>query len=185
MKCYVDIGSHWGEGLDRIAGIVGLDETWGISFFEPNPLSMTRLLCTQLKYRARYFPFAVGAVTGIVGFNLQHATYLNGEALDGAGSCLISSASTELGLGNYQINVFCVSLDVALDLALKGRDVSELVLKIDIEGAEYGLDYTILPSNIPVTIFQEWHNWGHPNPEEKQIFIKAALPSHVRMIDWD
>lgn len=180
MKHYIDLGAHYGEGYERIKELVGMDESWGVSLYEPNPLCYGVLL--QKGYTCNLYALAVADKPMIATFDLQlcydGATY----TLDGFGSALSSIGSTEKGLGRTRVNVMCVPLSTAVGIL---QDVDELHIKIDIEGAEYSLDYECLPKHCLVYLYIEWHGWGCDNPAQRKQEILAKLPNNVVVTDWD
>lgn len=181
MKHYIDLGAHFGEGYERIKELVGIDDSWSVSMFEPNPLCYGPLLSKG--YNAKHFLLAVSETLSITGFDMQLCHHDEGFSLDGFGSCLTSIGSTEKGVGYRRVNVMCVTLSDVLSMCLK--DCEELHIKIDIEGAEYSLDYSCLPENILVYLYIEWHGWGCDNPKERRAEILANLPLNVVVTDWD
>jgi FkbM family methyltransferase len=180
MKHYLDFGAHFGEGYERIKELVGIDETWSVSLFEPNPLCYGELLSKG--YDARIFTLAVADSAKITGFDLQLCHYDSTFALDGYGSSLTGIGSTEKGLGVTRVNVMCLPLEKILSML---SDVSELHIKIDIEGAEYGLNYSCLPKDCLVYLYIEWHGWGCENPAQRKQEILQSLPLNVVVTDWD
>ena len=181
MKTYIDLGTHFGEGYERIKDMVGIDDTWSVSMFEPNPLCYGYLLSKNIS--AKHFLLAVSGRPQITGFDMQLCHTPEGFTLDGFGSALTGMGSTEKGVGYRRVNVATVTLADALTMCAVGAD--ELHIKIDIEGAEYGLDYSCLPKNILVYLYIEWHTWGCDNPARRKEEILASLPLNVSVVDWD
>lgn len=180
MKHYLDFGAHFGEGYDRIKDMIGIDDTWNVFLFEPNPLCYGPLLSKG--YSAKIFTLALSDSAKITGFDLQLCHYDSTFALDGFGSALTGIGSPENGLGVTRVNVMCLPLDRVLSML---SDVSELHIKIDIEGAEYSLDYSCLPKDCLVYLYIEWHPWGCDNPLERKRQILDSLPLNVVVTDWD
>jgi hypothetical protein len=180
MKHYLDFGAHFGEGYERIKEMVGIDDTWNVSLYEPNPLCYGVLL--DKRYRANHFCIALSSRAVITQFDLQLCHDGSIFALDGYGSALAGIGSPEKGLGLARVNVMCIPLGTALGML---SDVSELHIKIDIEGAEYGLDYDSLPKHCLVYLYIEWHPWGCDDPIARKAEILANLPLNVVVTDWD
>lgn len=181
MKHYLDFGAHFGEGYERIKELVGIDEHWNVCLFEPNPLCYGELISKG--YEAKLFSLAIADQAKITGFDLQKCSDGSNFALDGFGSALSSIGSTEKGLSVSRVNVMCLPMSSAIDMCC--QDISELHIKIDIEGAEYFLDYENLPKHCLVYLYIEWHGWGCDNPVERKAEILASLPLNVVVTDWD
>lgn len=181
MKHYLDFGAHFGEGYERIKEMVGIDDTWNVCLFEPNPLCYGELV-TKHK-NAKLFTLAIADQPKITAFDLQLCNQDDVFALDGFGSALSTIGSPERGLGGSRVNVMCLPMSSAIDMCC--QDISELHIKIDIEGAEYSLDYENLPKHCLVYLYIEWHGWGCDNPKQKKAEILANLPLNVVVTDWD
>jgi FkbM family methyltransferase len=181
VKHYLDFGAHFGEGYERIKELVGIDDDWNVCLFEPNPLCYGVLLSKE--HNAKIFTLAVADVAKITGFDLQKCSDGSNFALDGFGSSLTGIGSTEKGLGGSQVNVMCLPMSSVIDMCC--QDISELHIKIDIEGAEYFLDYDKLPKHCLVYLYIEWHGWGCADPIARKAEILANLPLNVVATDWD
>ena len=181
MKHYLDFGAHFGEGYERIKDMIGIDDTWNVCLFEPNPLCYGELLSKG--YNAKLFTMAIANKPVITSFDLQLCHYNSAFALDGYGSALTGIGSPEKGLDGTKVNVMCIPMSSAIDMCCK--DISELHVKIDIEGMEYWLDYENLPKHCLVYLYVEWHGWGCDNPKERKAEILANLPLNVVVTDWD
>jgi FkbM family methyltransferase len=183
MKHYIDLGAHFGEGYERIKNMVGIDDSWNVSLFEPNPLCYGPLLSRNIK--GRLFSLAVSDRPTITGFDLQLCHDGSNFALDGFGSALTGIGSDEKGLKGVNVNVMCVTLAQAIKMSVGENPIDELHIKIDIEGAEYSLDYSCLPKDRLVYLYIEWHNWGCEYPNERRAEILSSLPLNIVCSDWD
>jgi len=181
MKHYIDLGAHFGEGYERIKQMVGIDNSWGVYLYEPNPLCYGELLSKG--YRAKIFTLAISDEPKITGFTPQLCYDGSAFTREGFGSALTDIGSTEKGLGATPINVMCVPLSTVIDII--AEPIDELHIKIDIEGAEYSLDYSCLPKHCLVYLYIEWHTWGCDNPQQRKRKILDSLPLNVVAKDWD
>jgi FkbM family methyltransferase len=179
VKVLVDIGAHFGEGYDRLAEHLGIDESWTVHHFEPNPISMAMLLqrFVESPIKRVFHCLAVGKPS-LTSFYLQRDVYAENEyTLDGYGSCLADSGSTERGM--FATCTVCV---VSLARIFDYIKFDELHVKIDIEGTEYALDWESVPAG--THCYVEWHKFGTPDPQTAKERIIACRPDIV-WHDWD
>lgn len=179
MKALIDIGAHFGEGAERLIRQLGIDATWAVHHFEPNPVSMTTLMQNTLAdpIPRKYHCLAVGE-TAIKPFYLQRDIFSETEyTLDGYGSCLSDSGSTERGL-----SVSCTVCSVNLATVFGAMKHDEYHVKIDIEGTEYALDWQAVPAGSHCYV--EWHPFGCDDPNGTKRRIIASRPDIV-WHEWD
>jgi FkbM family methyltransferase len=176
MKCYLDFGAHHGESLAHFIPLLGIDDSWHVSLYEPNPTAMVVLIqnCMQAPVATRLHALAVGR-QGIAQFWMQRDG-LQDFTLDGYGSALDAVKSTEKGLGGYALNVGVVSVATALSLIPR---CEEYHIKIDIEGAEYDLDWDFIPPG--AHCYVEWHDWN--NSAINKSTIQESRPDII-WHDW-
>lgn len=136
-----DLGFHHGEGLEYLADLYGVDAGWTVFCFEPNPACRAHLLRAGFLREPRFtaMPFAAHVRAGPVMF--QREAVRPGGAEDGQGSHL---AELDFHLdcrGGGLEPVWAVDFPAFLRAMVpEARDPSSLVVvKMDIEGAEYGL----------------------------------------------
>lgn len=158
-KVFIDLGTHYGEGLREFIGKFNMDASWDIHTFEANPKTYQIFV----KNYSHLTPFifhhnlAVSDKHGLVTLNAE--TYRE-EVGTGQGSSIIS-------MNNWNTNqVFNESYEVpSLDISdFLGKHFTKedfIVVKMDIEGAEYDvLDKMIADDTISMVdeIFIEWHS---------------------------
>lgn len=179
MKTLIDIGAHFGEGYERLAKLLDIDESWVVHHFEPNPISMSMLLqrFVESPIKRHFHCLAVGRPS-LTSLYLQRDNFSENEyTLDGYGSCLADSGSTERGM--YATCTVCV-VSLAKIFDVIGAD--EIHLKIDIEGTEYILDWESVPAG--AHCYVEWHKFGCDDPENAKERIIASRPDIV-WHEWD
>jgi FkbM family methyltransferase len=176
MKCYLDLGAHHGEALSHFIPALGIDDTWHVALYEPNPTAMVVLIqnCMSVTVPARLPSLAVGKQGSASLW--MHRDGREDFTLDGFGSALDDVKSTEKGLGGFAVNVGVVSLATALSLIPL---CDEYHVKIDIEGAEYDLDWESLPRG--AHCYVEWHDWN--NTTVTKLSIQQARPDII-WHDW-
>lgn len=179
MKTLIDIGAHHGEGYFRLKEMIGIDKGWTTHHFEPNPISMTQLLQNLVneEHDTYFHSLAIGEPS-LCPFYLQRDMVSQTEyTLDGFGSCLSTSGSTERGL-SFAVTVCVISLSKAFEVIKS----DEYHVKIDIEGTEYVLDWQSIPKN--AHCYVEWHPYGCDNPKERKAEIMASRPD-ITWHEWD
>jgi hypothetical protein len=130
--------------------------------------------CMGLPFRAHIHSVAVGR-QGHQVFWMQRDGIADFH-LDGFGSALVSSNSTEKGLGTFGVNVAVINLRNLLGLI---PSCGEYHIKIDIEGAEYDLDWESLPHGSHCYV--EWHDWN--NTVINKSIIQQTRPD-ITWHDW-
>lgn len=140
-----DLGFHHGEGLDYLARLYDVDESWTIFCFEANSACRASLMRAGYLRQPRFapMPFAAHIKAGRILFQREAESY--GGREDGQGSHL---AEMELALdchGAGREEVWAVDFPAFLRAMIPGeRDGCFVVVKMDIEGAEYGILRTML-----------------------------------------
>jgi len=196
-KIFIDCGTHLGQGIDAISKIKKFDQTWEIFTWEANPY-------TYKKYKTKVWPSyiritsfnqAVGLHNGKISLTVNRTkNRQTGQAESiGQGTTTLSLDKFKAGVHNGTmdeiIDVECINLVEWLGQNCNSNDM--VVMKLDIEGAEYDLLEGILES--PVVhyikeIFVEWHDYALANPEsykQREIQIKEKGKAlGINFIDW-
>ena len=141
-----DLGFHHGEELEYLTKQYGVDATWVVFCFEPNPACRVHLLRAGFLRNPRYtaMPFAAHVHTGPVMF--QQEAVIHGGTEDGQGSHL---ADINLDIdcrGGRCVPVWAVDFPAFLRSIIPPvrEQTAYVVVKMDIEGAEYELLRTML-----------------------------------------
>lgn len=192
-KAYFDFGAHHGDGLRQMTEILGIDASWDIHLFEPNPHTDTQSSLADYPhpfhfYRAaiwstsdtlEFFPQAMidersPVILGSQGFTRQ-------PIFDGMGSAVAAAGSCEPGLGRVRVPVQAVGIVEALSRT-RARDI---YIKMDIEASEYEVLPALLADPIASLIreaYVEWHKTqdGQQAAKKKRLTAAAPFPIH----DW-
>lgn len=165
-KVFLDCGFHLGEGLAEFTNILGIDSSWEVHSFEPNPACN---LERSFSFKLILHQAAVWIHNNGVLFNQEHNNASNSPKkgstshLDGWGSCVsdINSSHT------YASQIHVPTVDFA-DWILQFKGC-EVYCKMDIEGAEFAVLRRMLELgsiSIIKEIWVEWHDVDLVNENE-------------------
>lgn len=168
---FLDLGTHYGQGLREFIGRFGMNDTWVIHTFEANPTTHGIFLAEHLNKT----PWVIShnkAITNFDGTITLNVETPLGEGDTGQGSSLIGLDSWDpWGLqdrGNFkkQVDVPCIDFSkFILDNFSKDDNI---VVKMDIEGSEFDtLDKMISDGSIEYLNYLtvEWHSRFFINDE--------------------
>jgi FkbM family methyltransferase len=193
MKAYFDFGTHLCDGLRQMTQILGINETWDIHLFEPNPYTNTQGALVGYPYTVKLYKQAVWTENSKMNFfpqsMIDHRSQIidtqEGKKrtihLDGMGSSLEIARSCEPGLGVVQVEVPTISVINALEQTL----ADELFIKMDIEGAEYDVLNLLISHEISKKVkvaYVEWHKRDDGLMDQLQQEIKSKSPFQI--YDW-
>lgn len=134
-----DLGFHHGEGLEYSSNLYGVDESWAVFCFEPNSACRMALLKAGFLRLPRFAPLPFAAYVSAGPVKFQREAQFARAREDGQGSHL---ADIELALdchGAGQEEVWAVDFPRFLRAMIPAEsDSCFVVVKMDIEGAEYG-----------------------------------------------
>jgi FkbM family methyltransferase len=137
----VDVGAHKGEILDEFIALAGSGNHFA---FEPIP-AMYKSLASKYERKAQIFPFALSDHDGITEFNLV----LDDPAYSGLKQREYKTADTRVEKIEVEVRT--------LDGVLSARQCKIDLIKIDVEGGEFGVlkgATQILEKDKPVIIFE-------------------------------
>ena len=140
---YIDCGTHLGQGLSEFYQMFNMSPTWDIYTFEPNPHTLQLFVNHNQNFitynNIKYYNNAVSTHYDTVTFNIDNRP---GEGPIGMGSSIMSldNWNPTDGTGpenfNLTIEVDCINLREFIETFSKKDNI---VLKLDIEGAEYDI----------------------------------------------
>lgn len=183
-----DLGFHHGEGLNWLVEEYGIDSGWTVFAFEPNSRCRPHLLRAALAHRARVIPmpFAVADAAGAAVF--QREAVCTGGVEIGEGSHLrgIGFGLDARGAGTEEV----WRVDFAEFLAAMvpaDRTGAFVVVKMDIEGAEYGILRRMLATGaidrVDVLHVEFHQRLMESETDESTEVLRTELRRHVRLID--
>jgi FkbM family methyltransferase len=145
-KIFLDCGGNSGMSVDLFRAVYPHGRDYIIHSFEPNP----QFAKAYASRHVHFHPCAVWEYTGRVKFYLSRGT-------QAAGSSLFKHKTTGK-LDKKPISVRCINLATWMQKNLTPDD--HIVLKLDIEGAEYAVLMTLLHAGVlswVKELFIEWH----------------------------
>jgi FkbM family methyltransferase len=181
-KFFIDCGGHNGSSVRKFRNEIDRNNQFDIFTFEPNP-EFSHHYSQFLRHNL--LPYAVWIEDGEQNFFLDHE--------DGDGSTLIREKLTkeEGGIGQLDkdspLRVKSIDLSSWLRRNFKKNDY--IIVKLDIEGAEYKVldklcqDGTI---NYINQLFIEWHWFKIGVPESThQTLVKKINSLGIPVTEWD
>jgi FkbM family methyltransferase len=161
-KVFIDCGYHLGEGMSQFISALGIDDTWEIHTFEPNPMCHAGDKIHLHNLPIHYHNAAVWIENKKMLFNQEHRNSTGSpienstHEWDGHGSCLMVLESKHSVVNQVEVD----AIDFAEFLEqFRGMDV---YCKMDIEGAEFAvLRHLIKTDTISIikNLWTEWHTY--------------------------
>ncbi len=179
-KVFVDIGAHVGEAFRHFSRIYMPDE-YDFVLFEPNP-DCYRVLCTQLGTRARLINKAVYTYDGFAPFygNADAATdHVHAEDGFSVG-CSLRKDHNDLHYVATQLRqVECV--DILKVLEGLSKEYDEIVVKMDVEGAEYEILQRVKDSGL-MNLVQKWYIEFHAQYTNSAELLDQHKQVHAMLV---
>ena len=165
MNVLLDLGFHQGGFLRTARKRWGVDESWLVHAFEPNP-ACHRFFPRDAPANWHFHPHAIWVSDGVVPFRQEN------WAVSGSGSPVVDPANRNDGWGSTCVSdsfhaglgepfeVLCVDFSKFLDRLGKLPDLERCICKMDIEGAEFPVIEKLLKDETIGTITElhvEWH----------------------------
>lgn len=192
-RAYFDFGAHHGDGLRQMTEILGIDASWEIYLFEPNPFTDTIASLAGYPHPFQFVRAAIWTDSGSIEFLPQAmiddrcpvvrtASGLTRQPLfDGMGSAVSAATSCEPGLGHMRVQVAAMSVADALAMS----SCEDLYIKMDIEASEYEVLPALLQSPAASRVrhaYVEWHRTQDGQHDRRRAEISARAPFPIT--DW-
>jgi|694.fasta_scaffold14721_11 FkbM family methyltransferase len=172
-KVLLDCGSHFGKGLKKQIEINNIDSSWKVYAWEANPYTYQVFLenprFKHLDLTA--YHAAVSNENGKVKFNVQKSTDKDGnDARSGTGSSIVSLDEWRpAGSKPFVEEVEVPTINLSEWLVQNLSENDYVILKMDIEGAEYDtLEKIITDGRLKFInkLYIEWHSTMFSEPEK-------------------
>jgi len=153
-KIFLDCGTHYGEGLTTFISMFNMDNEWEIYSFEPNKYLWEGHFNQNENENIKYINKAIHVNNDLISFNIA---YPNTDAS--------SIYKNHIGDNFYEtLQVKCLDLSQFILDNFSKDDY--IVIKMDIEGAEYGVLRKMIADNSISYInelFVEFHSHKDDN----------------------
>ena len=174
-KIFLDCGTHYGEGLRQFSDMFHMNEEWKIHTFEANPVTYEVFKNRRLPHlggNILAYNYAVTTYDGVIDMYIESP---DTEIRDtGQGSSIVSKDkwNPQDGILKFKeelVPVPCIDLSKFVELHTSEDDF--IVMKLDVEGAEYDILDKMLEEMTLHRIshlFVEFHAKYFTNLEEMQ-----------------
>ena len=175
-KIFFDCGTHYGEGLRQFSDMFQMNEEWKIHTFEANPVTYEVFKNRRLPHlgnNIQAYNYAVTTYDGEIDMYIESP---DTEIRDtGQGSSIVSKDkwNPQDGILKFKeelVPVPCIDLSKFLELHTSEDDF--IVMKLDVEGAEYDILDKMLEDMTLHRIshlFVEFHAKYFTNLQEMQL----------------
>lgn len=193
-KILLDCGCHYGKGLRKQIEINHITPAWKIFCWEANPYTYEHFLkIDRFKHLdITAYHSAVSNENGTIKFNVQSSGGRNGgSSKSGTGSSVMTLDEWKCKGGEFveEIEVPRIDLSEWMFDNLKKDDF--VILKMDIEGAEYDVLERIIENDVIKLIdkvYIEWHSHMFSNPEKykirEQIIMNEFQKNNISVENW-
>jgi FkbM family methyltransferase len=191
-KIFLDCGTHFGQGLRHMIKHKKIDSTWDVHSWEANPHTYRFLIdqsCDDIKF-VNLYNSAVANFDGEIEINIETTKQKNSQNLTdfGQGSSIISIDEWDSGkhIGKFEKKEKVSCIDFSLWIQQKFLKDDFIIIKLDIEGAEYDLLEKMIHDNTIDYIdefYIEWHSRFFKNQEEiliRESKIKKQLGDKIK-----
>ena len=187
INVFLDCGTHYGQGLNQFMQRFYMNDTWCIETFEANPVTYKKFK----PHRPKFITAINAAVSDHDGVIPVYIETPPGEGDTGMGTSIISPdiwhpASSD----NFKVTVDVPCIDFSR-IIRSYRDTDNIIVKMDIEGAEYDvLEKLIADGTIHYInhLAVEWHSRCFSNPDiyiARENAIREALKKcNIILEEW-
>jgi FkbM family methyltransferase len=193
-KILLDCGCHYGKGLRKQIEINKIDSTWKIYCWEANPYTYDHFLKID---RFRHLDItayhsAVSNEYGSIEFNIQSSSAKNGGTnKSGTGSSVMSLNEWQCKGGEFIEKVQVPKIDLSDWMIKNLSEEDHVILKMDIEGAEYDVLEKIIEAGALKFInrlYIEWHSHMFAVPDNyikrQQIIVEEFKKKDILIEVW-
>ena len=173
---FLDLGTHYGQGLGEFIGMYGMDDTWTIHTFEANPVTH-KIFMDNHHSRTPWVVSHLEAVSdhnGTITVNIETPP---GEGETGMGTSTVDmTVWNPWGLADpdkdhFKTNAEVPCIDFSQFIQNNFSKEDRIIIKMDIEGSEFDtLDKMLKDGTFDWVddIYVEWHARFFRNKEEME-----------------
>jgi FkbM family methyltransferase len=179
----LDCGCHYGKGLRKQIDMHRIDSTWQIYCWEANPYTYEHFKKNTRFHHLNVTAYhaAVSDHDGTVSFNVQaSSTDKGGTGKSGTGSSIIDLDQWHCKGGNFVEQVTVPTVDLSAWIINNTSQQDYVILKMDVEGAEYDVLEKIIDTgaiDLIDRLYIEWHAQMFSNPLPYEIRQQAIMSS--------
>lgn len=198
-KIFLDGGTHLGGGLKAISKKEGIDKSWKVYSWEANPHTYNKNLENKKRYERfdiKFYNQALSTFTGYLDIMIQQQRSKHtGEIVNtGQGTTILSiddfkNPEAKADQIIEKMKISCIDFAQWIERNTSPED--EIIIKLDIEGAEYDLLEHLIKSHVLPRIkkmYIEWHSYAMKNKESldiRQQQIESVLKeNNIKVISW-
>ena len=186
MNVLLDCGSNLGQGYEKLSKELGITPDWWVYMFEPNEKCVSFL---KTKYPDLHIINKAVWISNEKRKLMVQYCMVNKEWNGGASNIMENDfiKPKYIKEEHLRYNGYASCLDFSRFLRVLFVKEDHIVLKFDIEGAEFDLldkmiaDETILLIN---TIYVEWHNKMVFNRKNKSYYINYFQKNNINYKEW-
>lgn len=198
-KIFLDGGTHLGGGIKAISKKEGINKDWRVYSWEANPYTYKKNLEDQKRYsrfNIQFFNKALSTHNGHIEVMIQQQRSKHtGEMVNtGQGTTILSAddfKNPDAKLDQIIEKVKIPCIDFSQWINANTTDNDEIIIKLDIEGAEYELLEHLLKSPVLNRIkkmYIEWHSYAMKDKEsldKRQYKIESICKeNNIEIISW-
>jgi FkbM family methyltransferase len=193
-KILLDCGCHYGKGLRKQIEINKINSSWKIYCWEANPYTYEHFLkIDRFKHlNVTAYHSAVSNENGTIKFNVQSSTDRNGgSSKSGTGSSIMSLDEWKCKGGAFIEEVEVPKIDLSEWMLVNLKLEDFVILKMDIEGAEYDVLEKIIETDaikLINKVYIEWHSYMFTDPEKyksrENLIINEFNKNSISMENW-
>ena len=188
INVFLDCGTHYGEGLRKFIQSHNIDDNWIVRTFEANPecyiterLSDIKLMNLEINEKA------IWIFDGMIKFSQVDHTRSGSQSprdgksnIDDWGSVITEINSDQLKSAESPINVECV--DFHRILSEYPKEKYKVMVKMDIEGAEFIVLRHIILNNSALNISDLFIEWHHVNLTNEDITTTNKIITELKSL---
>ena len=200
MKHFIDLGTHKFEGLQSFIKVYGIDSSWKVHCFEPNPIIFDEALTVLdrlSQYNITFHNKAIMHENGSITIKCRTGAYVDGvfkKAFTMGSTVLDTPVMEKMNEKNEKMEftyedreVESYDINEFLNTICTEDPAAEIYIKCDIEAAEFVVLPRLLESEHLSKIKDmhiEWHErfWSDPEENAERRYEKAAIEEQLKSL---
>lgn len=179
-KIHLDLGTHFGQGLNNFISILNIDSNWDVYSFEANPITYNEFKNIGGhnafgNLNINFLNQAIGTSEEMISMNLETAG--DTKKPNGMASSIISLNEWQPWGGTLQQNFKETAIVQCIDFSnfVSKLDGDFITCKMDIEGAEFDILEKMISDRSILKINKIWIEFHDNFFTEKQKYLDRKL----------